>query len=201
LSSQLNQWAMDFEGNAERIIKSIQIAKSRGATFRTGPELEITYLSYNLSSYVGCRGYGCLDHFLENDTYIHSWEMLCRIISHPDCQGILLDIGMYSAPPRPPRCFCFYPSLPVSAGIMCLRLRPVRHHSVYYNCRVIVYNKHIHLIRPKIWLANDGNYRERRYFQGWRQERYWEMHDIPQSVWPLLDSGQVRISKAQTPEC
>jgi hypothetical protein len=40
-------------------------------------------------------GYGCLDHFLENDTYVHSWEMLCRIISHEDCQDILLDIGMY----------------------------------------------------------------------------------------------------------
>jgi NAD+ synthase (glutamine-hydrolysing) len=35
---------MDFEGNAERIIESIRIAKARGATFRTGPELEITYL-------------------------------------------------------------------------------------------------------------------------------------------------------------
>jgi len=43
--SSLNQWAMDFEGNAERIIESIRIAKSRGAFFRTGPELEITYLS------------------------------------------------------------------------------------------------------------------------------------------------------------
>lgn len=36
---------MDFEGNAERIIESIRIAKARGATFRTGPELEITYLT------------------------------------------------------------------------------------------------------------------------------------------------------------
>lgn len=44
LKSSLNQWAMDFEGNAERIIESIKIAKARGATFRTGPELEITYL-------------------------------------------------------------------------------------------------------------------------------------------------------------
>jgi len=109
LSSQLNQWAMDFEGNADRIIKSIQIAKCRGATFRTGPELEITYLLCNLSSYVGYRGYGCLDHFLENDTYIHSWELLCRIISHPDCQDILLDIGMYSAPPHPLASSVFIP--------------------------------------------------------------------------------------------
>jgi predicted amidohydrolase len=35
---------MDFEGNAERIIESIRIAKARGARFRTGPELEITHI-------------------------------------------------------------------------------------------------------------------------------------------------------------
>jgi hypothetical protein len=65
---------------------------------------------------------------------------------------------------------------------------------------VIVYNKYIHLIRPKLWLANDGNYRERRYFQCWREERYWEMHDIPQAVWHLLDSKQVRtIPPAKQP--
>lgn len=36
---------MDFEGNAERIIESIRIAKAKGARFRTGPELEITYFT------------------------------------------------------------------------------------------------------------------------------------------------------------
>jgi hypothetical protein len=35
---------MDFEGNADRIIESIRIAKAKGASFRTGPELEITYV-------------------------------------------------------------------------------------------------------------------------------------------------------------
>lgn len=63
--------------------------------------------------------------------------------------------------------------------------------SVYYNCRVIVYNKFIYLIRPKLWLANDGNYRERRYFQCWRAQKYVETHDIPREVWPSLTSGQV----------
>jgi NAD+ synthase (glutamine-hydrolysing) len=38
----LNQWALDFEGNAERIIESIRQAKAAGATLRVGPELEIT---------------------------------------------------------------------------------------------------------------------------------------------------------------
>ena len=38
----LNQWAMDFEGNMERILLSIHAAHDAGAKFRTGPELEIT---------------------------------------------------------------------------------------------------------------------------------------------------------------
>lgn len=37
----LNQWAMDFEGNSRRILQSIQSAKEAGATYRSGPELEI----------------------------------------------------------------------------------------------------------------------------------------------------------------
>ena len=37
----LNQWAMDFDGNTRRILQSIQEAKDAGATYRSGPELEI----------------------------------------------------------------------------------------------------------------------------------------------------------------
>ena len=48
---------------------------------RIGPELEIT-------------GYGCLDHFLEGDVYLHSWESLAEIIQNPVSSDILLDIGM-----------------------------------------------------------------------------------------------------------
>lgn len=44
-ASSLNQWALDFEGNAERIIESIRQAKAAGATLRVGPELEITGIS------------------------------------------------------------------------------------------------------------------------------------------------------------
>jgi len=44
MGSSLNQWALDFEGNADRIIESIRIAKERGAKLRVGPELEITYV-------------------------------------------------------------------------------------------------------------------------------------------------------------
>lgn len=41
-TSSLNQWALDWEGNAERIIESIRQAKAAGAKLRVGPELEIT---------------------------------------------------------------------------------------------------------------------------------------------------------------
>jgi NAD+ synthase (glutamine-hydrolysing) len=33
---------LDFEGNLERILESIRVAKEKGATLRVGPELEIT---------------------------------------------------------------------------------------------------------------------------------------------------------------
>ena len=61
----LTQWALDFEGNLGRIIESIQIAKESGARYRLGPELEIP-------------GYGCEDHFLEGDTFLHSWNALLK---------------------------------------------------------------------------------------------------------------------------
>lgn len=148
--SSLNQWSLDFEGNADRIIQSIREAKAAGATLRVGPELEIT-------------GYGCLDHFLEGDTFLHSWEMLARIIQDADCQDILVDVGM-----------------------------PVRHRNVRYNCRVIFYNKKILLIRPKMFLANDGNYREMRYFTPWQRVREVEDYYLESIVGDI--TGQYKVS-------
>jgi hypothetical protein len=65
----LNQWALDFDGNMERILQSCQEAKQKGATYRLGPELEIS-------------GYGCEDHFLEQDTFAHCWESLVNWMCH-----------------------------------------------------------------------------------------------------------------------
>lgn len=95
----LNQTALDFQGNLQRILESCKEARRRGARIRSGPELEIT-------------GYGCGDHFLELgkfvaevqnrianfpgflDTFQHSWEVLKEILESKDCHEILLDIGM-----------------------------------------------------------------------------------------------------------
>ncbi|KAI9509770.1 NAD+ synthase [Russula earlei] len=69
--------------------------------------------------------------------------------------------------------------------------RPVTHKNVIYNCRVIVHNRKILLIRPKMWLANDGNYRELRYFTPWTKGRQWEDHYLPRIVQAV--TGQVKV--------
>ncbi|KAF7370681.1 Glutamine-dependent NAD(+) synthetase [Mycena sanguinolenta] len=150
VGSSLNQWALDFQGNLERILASIAIAKERGATLRVGPELEIP-------------GYGCLDHFLEGDTVLHSWEVLAKILTSEEAQGIVCDIGM-----------------------------PVVHKNVIYNCRVVIHNRQILLIRPKMWLANDGNYRELRYFTPWAKHRQWEDHYLPRII--QVVTGQTKVT-------
>ncbi|KAK7556900.1 hypothetical protein IWX49DRAFT_559083 [Phyllosticta citricarpa] len=151
---QLNQWALDFEGNLERILESIRQAKAAGAALRVGPELEIT-------------GYGCLDHFLESDTFLHSWEMLAKILSDKSCNDILLDVGM-----------------------------PVMHRNVRYNARVICCNGQILLIRPKLWLANDGNYREMRYFTPWSRPQHVEEYYLPRIIQNIVGKVKVPIGDA-----
>lgn len=121
----LNQWAMDFDTNLRNVKESIARAKAAGAAVRVGPELELT-------------GYGCEDHFLEQDTAAHAWECLKDILSGGYTDGILCSIGM-----------------------------PVIFKSVRYNCQVFCLNSKIVMIRPKISLANDGNYREFRWFSAW----------------------------------
>ncbi|KAK3764033.1 hypothetical protein RRG08_011404 [Elysia crispata] len=150
----LNQWAMDFLGNMKRIIESIQKAKAKGARYRTGQELEIS-------------GYSCSDHFLESDTFLHSWEVLARILSHPECQDILCDVGM-----------------------------PVMHRNVSYNCRVFFLNKKILLIRPKIMLCNEGNYREPRWFTAWTKLKETEEHFLPRMIQEITGQRTVPIGDA-----
>jgi NAD+ synthase (glutamine-hydrolysing) len=114
-------------------------AKAKGAKYRVGPELEVC-------------GYGCEDHFLEQDTVQHCWECLALLLEGPLTEGIVCDVGM-----------------------------PVLHCGVRYNCRVFLLNHRILLIRPKKNLANDGNYRETRYFTAWKHDGL-EDHQVPQQI-------------------
>jgi NAD+ synthase (glutamine-hydrolysing) len=67
--------------------------------------------------------------------------------------------------------------------------RPVVHKNVLYNCRIIIHDRKILLIRPKMWLANDGNYRELRYFTPWMKHRQVEDHYLPRMIQAI--TGQV----------
>ncbi|XP_061740548.1 glutamine-dependent NAD(+) synthetase isoform X2 [Nerophis ophidion] len=142
----LNQWALDFDGNLERILKSIELAKASGAKYRLGPELEIC-------------GYGCADHFYESDTLLHCFEVLKKLLESPITKDIICDVGM-----------------------------PIMHHNVRYNCRVIFLNRQILLIRPKMLMANHGNYREMRWFSPWTKFRKVEEYFLPQMI--QLVTGQ-----------
>ncbi|RYP12254.1 hypothetical protein DL765_007439 [Monosporascus sp. GIB2] len=150
----LNQWALDFEGNTKRIVESIIKAKEAGAGLRVGPELEVC-------------GYGCLDHLLEQDLYLHCWQCLETILKNKDCYDILLDIGM-----------------------------PVLHRNNRFNCRVICYNGKILLIRPKLYLAGDGNYREQRFFTPWLRPRHCEEYYLPRMIQVLQGAIKVTIGDA-----
>jgi NAD+ synthase (glutamine-hydrolysing) len=46
---------------------------------------------------------------------------------------------------------------------------PVIHKNVFYNCRVVCCNRQIYLIRPKMCMADDGNYHESRWFTPWQK--------------------------------
>ena len=109
-------------------------------TLQVGPELEVP-------------GYGCEDHFYEEDTVAHSWEAAAALLTSSATRGIVADVGM-----------------------------PVTHRGVRYNCRVFMLDGRVLLIRPKLCLANDGNYREARWFAGWKARRTVEDHPLPPAV-------------------
>ncbi|OBZ66727.1 Glutamine-dependent NAD(+) synthetase [Grifola frondosa] len=100
--------------------------------------------------------------FETGDTNLHSWEVLAKILDSEEAQGIVCDVGM-----------------------------PVVHKNVIYNCRVIIYNSQILLIRPKMWMANDGNYREMRWFTPWMKHRQVEEHFLPRIVHAV--NGQTKV--------
>lgn len=98
-------------------------------------------------------GYGCEDHFLELDTVAHAWECLKELLLGDWTDGILCSFGM-----------------PIIKG------------SERYNCQVLCMNRKIIMIRPKMWLANDGNYRELRWFTAWKQKNQLDDFQLPTEI-------------------
>ncbi|XP_031500361.1 glutamine-dependent NAD(+) synthetase isoform X2 [Nymphaea colorata] len=98
-------------------------------------------------------GYGCEDHFFEPDTVAHAWECLTELLSGEWTEGILCSIGI-----------------------------PIREGSTLYNCQVFCLNRKILLIRPKMCLAGDGNYREPRWFSAWKHREQLIDFQLPNIV-------------------
>lgn len=107
-------------------------------------------------------GYGCEDHFLELDTVTHAWECLKELLLGDWTDDILCSFGM-----------------PVIKG------------SERYNCQVLCLNRKIVMIRPKMWLANDGNYRELRWFTAWKQKEKLEDFLVPSDISEALSQTVV----------
>ena len=116
--------------------------------------------TYRLGPELEITGYSCEDHFYELDTITFAWMSLRDIIEQGHTDDILCDFGM-----------------------------PILHNGVRYNCRVFVLDRKILLIRPKMWMADDGNYREDRHFTPWDKDKieHIEEYQIPESMWSSLD--------------
>jgi NAD+ synthase (glutamine-hydrolysing) len=87
------------------------------------------------------------------DTYFHCWQSIADILKSDLTDDIVCDIGM-----------------------------PVDHKNVRYNCRVILLNRKIVTIRPKMSLASDGNYREERWFTAWQHKFSVEEYYLPRMI-------------------
>jgi NAD+ synthase (glutamine-hydrolysing) len=89
------------------------------------------------------------------DTYQNSLDMLHSILEDVATHDILLDIGL-----------------------------PIMHRGLRLNCRCISLNGRILLLKPKMYMANDGNHRELRYFQPF-QPHQMETYRLPQKFHKL----------------
>ena len=88
-------------------------------------------------------GYSCQDHFYEREVYQESFDMIKRIMTKYKDVKIIIAIGC-----------------------------PIIHKDVKYNTCIFLYRGEIVLIRPKTILADNGNYREERWFTAWPLNKY-----------------------------
>ncbi|XP_015574504.2 glutamine-dependent NAD(+) synthetase [Ricinus communis] len=107
-------------------------------------------------------GYSCEDHFLEIDTVNHAWECLKELLLGDWTDGLLCSFGM-----------------------------PVLKGSERYNCQVLCLNRKVIMIRPKMWLANDGNYRELRWFTAWKQNEQLVEFQLPSDISKAINQNSV----------
>ena len=67
---------------------------------------------------------------------------------------------------------------------------PIAFNNCLYNCRLVFVNQRILGIRPKISLANDGNYRETRWFTAWKRGMLVDFY-LPENVQKITRQSSV----------
>lgn len=81
-SAALNQTPLDWNGNSQRIIEVIQLAKSQKVDILCLPELCIP-------------GYDCMDHFFSGEVIQKSWDQLMWILPYTQNIGVCLGLPLY----------------------------------------------------------------------------------------------------------
>lgn len=80
--------------------------------------------------------------------------------------------------------------------ILCDIGMPVQHLGVRYNCRVFCLDRKIIAIRPKLHLADDGNYRETRWFTTWKRRNEIENHSLCAGLAEVTGQDKVPFGQA-----
>jgi NAD+ synthase (glutamine-hydrolysing) len=78
-------------------------------------------------------------------------------------------------------------------GILCSIGMPVIKGSERYNCQVLCFNRKIIMIRPKMWLANDGNNRELRWFTAWKHKDQLVDFQLPSEIAEAISQKSVHF--------
>ena len=111
-------------------------------------------------------GYGCEDHFHERDTETHAWEVIAKLCEEKELmRGAVVDVGA-----------------------------PATTRGARYNCRVIIVDGAIAFVRPKRALADDGNYRESRWFTAWTRANEVEEFTLPESCARFGMDGKTSVA-------
>ena len=107
------------------------------------------------------------DHVFEGDTEAHAWESLAALLRSDATDEMVVDVGL-----------------------------PVTHGGVRYNCRAFLLRRRVLLLRPKLVLADDGNYREARWFTAWARPSCVETFKLPDCVAAVAGQATVPIGDA-----
>jgi len=119
--------------------QALDFANNKNRIFKSIEVCKSIGVTYRAGGELEIPGYSCDDHFKELDTIYHCWEVVNDLLQTDLSEGIICEMNM-----------------------------PVIHKSVCYNSKVLVYNRRIIFIKPKVEVADEANYRESRYFVPYR---------------------------------